>query len=1323
MKKQFFKRCMAILLIFSMILSFLSGIGETIVMASSLSRETSFTQNPDIVREYSTMPVSKDSSALDDNSLGVEQTGDGTFQKKLDDTIESKIDLQTHTTAEANDTAGENDSVNLAPENSSNELETEVIPETITTEDFTSADTSGDAFQEDLTEKNAVSEDVNSENTTFSDTTMEGAPDTVTSQESTDSLSKDLSNQESDRSIQDTFSLSATQDDASMFDELLQDEQLTTALADDKDSIGYIIAARAWSSGHYVWYVNSGNGGHHYIFCMEKGKVMRSNIFKPSKFSGTFGTPQNTFRIATALHYFQSNGGWGSENGYVDTQYTIWNEGQTKEAAALITYANYLWKLTEQNPDRKAGSGSFSSHLTAVKESEVNTKEKRIHTDVTSYKIKKYDTDSSYAIKHTISLSGSAWKYFAKGGSGEWNSSSPGSHGNLTVYGCFAPDGSKLSSETATASIANDGSLHIKMNQQDDNSNPIATSKENAILVVVKAEHDFSGANSIQYLDCGSTTQKLAYNAEFASPAYFAIKLYADSTIEEKPASLIINKTDEFGNAVEGAEFVIRGQDITDKPIAGLPVTLTAADNTYLFTVEGAYQIEETKAPYGMDRLGLISNLQTYTRPDGNVNTLYIEPRYTAAPVTAVTTDQGISYTYTVTNTYQSGSAYLKKAGNVFVAYENGEFIYQDRNLDNVTFDLYAGEDIYAGNQLIFSNDQQITSELLEQSVWNTIGKHEAVIEKVTDSEGTIYFRNLPPGSYYVVESDNPYDGYGISGTRLEFEIVPNETTQIHDGTYYNNPVYANCLAVKVDTDDASKKLEGAEFTLYAHIDNTNFDGDKLFRVEDTKPAVVSRTNGIEHTESNTWIPLDTVVSDKNGQAMFSAPLPYGKYMVVETLAPEGYSLCEESYEFTHTFDREETYASGVLFTHTFGNTEQSNLIVIRKTGDVLASSTTVNTPYGNYEKLQYQPFAVQDVVFEIYDASGTLVETVTTDQTGIATSHTLKPGKYTIKEIDNGGSLRLDTTVREVELKKDATATVQSQTVEFMNESLSTTFHIYKQGEIASFTSPVEGVSHTDQLYSYHTENIADVVFGVFTKEDIRNAEGTVIVKAESCMGYCVTDTTGIATLSEKLCNGSYYYMEVQTADDTFIEDPSHYDFMVKLNGTDLEQDLNKEVPLINQKCRGSIKVIKTNGIHTIALSDVQFALYDSKNTLLGTFLTDQNGMLEIEELPMDTYYLQETDTLEDYILDDTVHEINLTRSNPNQALELENQLKDQEAATEDEVDNVEKKQISSHKKTQTGDKTKNIIWLFFLSSITGLIILCQIRKGGKHNVNTSES
>ena len=95
------------------------------------------------------------------------------------------------------------------------------------------------------------------------------------------------------------------------------------------------------------------------------------------------------------------------------------------------------------------------------------------------------------------------------------------------------------------------------------------------------------------------------------------------------------------------------------------------------------------------------------------------KPDYTLAK-----SEDGMVFTYTVTNGYQHGDWRIKKCTNVGIKYENGRFVYEERVFDNVVFELYADEDICAGDTFLWKADTKITQEVMNRSVWASGGKH-----------------------------------------------------------------------------------------------------------------------------------------------------------------------------------------------------------------------------------------------------------------------------------------------------------------------------------------------------------------------------------------------------------------------------------------------------------------------------------------------------------------------------------------------------------------------------------------------------------------------
>lgn len=1024
---------------------------------------------------------------------------------------------------------------------------------------------------------------------------------------------------------------------------------------EDYPPTGVVLNAGSWGAG-YKWYVYQGPKAdlkRHYVFCMEHGKTMYSGLYSFTQNSGVFSSEKDTFRIAVAMDYFKSQGGWNSEDGYADGQYVVWNIGGTDTAKKLIRYANHLWSLTEVNEDRKKGASSYSSSVKAIKKSNLDAVNTIEFPSSARKKLEKTDTDDYYVKDKTISVTGSAWKYFANGADG---------YGDISVYGCYDVNGEKLPNDQAKASVGNDGKVKVSFNQEIGQYGE----KNAPVTIVFQVKQAYSGAASIGYLNCGESKQKMSFDAAFSSPAYFAMQVYAEEPEPRKEyATVSINKVDELGNPVDGAKFKLTGT--YDSGESYVSEIVSGTDSTFQEIKQpGNFWLTETEPAPGMKELNWPINFKATEQTVDNVKKIILsQPATLPAGISLSASDDNMSFTFTYVNKYEDGDAELKKIGNIFVKWENGRFVYEDISLDDVGFSFYTAEDIYLNDTLLWEADTLLTQELLDASIWNKDLGHKAAVYSQTGSSGRISCENLPAGNYYTVETYNRNPGYVVYGTRLDFTITPGVRTNINDGFYYNKPIYAECTVKKVDAEQKDEAgnaipLSGAEFTLYAHIDNTNFMGFPLFTSDMTQSAVVSRDEyGEEVIQSNTWVPLKKVSSNENGVADFNLQMPYGKYMVVETSSPDNYGYpVGDSYIFNHYYDENESYPNGKVFTHTFENREYSNLLVVHKLGETLVSSSTKNTKYGSYHKLEYNYLEAGDISFDIIDEEGKIVETITTKQDGTANSSNLEAGEYTVVEKDNSGKYKLDTTPQKVVIEENKVAKVQKQELRFLNEKIKTEIGLYKKAEIATLAENVSvDANGSSIVYDYQYVPVENVVFGLYTKNSIMNYCNEVVVDADSCMGYITTDKNGYASFKGSLPAGEYYFKEIKPVNDDYIPDETKYEFEIILNGKDIQKDIvSADDAIVNDLYKGSIKAIKTNEDKTIYLEGVKFNLYNANKKLLGTFLTDSNGEIKIDKLPVGKYYLQEVETLEDYVLDRTLREIDLTNTNLEQVINIVN-------------------------------------------------------------------
>ena len=174
-------------------------------------------------------------------------------------------------------------------------------------------------------------------------------------------------------------------------------------------------------------------------------------------------------------------------------------------------------------------------------------------------------------------------------------------------------------------------------------------------------------------------------------------------------------------------------------------------------------------------------------------------------------------------------------------------FHYITGNLTDVTFEIYAAEDIKAADNV--SEDH--------------FKKDELVATVTTDEMGIAKVENLPVGKYYVVEAGTAY-GYVLDDEPRYVDLTYRDQDTpvvVYDEDWQNNRQRAVVSVLKKEK-DSDRVLEGAIFGLYTKEDILSASGKVLI-------------------EADTIIELKS--TDAEGKITFVAELPVdGKYYVKE---------------------------------------------------------------------------------------------------------------------------------------------------------------------------------------------------------------------------------------------------------------------------------------------------------------------------------------------------------------------------------------------------------------------------------------------------------
>ena len=207
-------------------------------------------------------------------------------------------------------------------------------------------------------------------------------------------------------------------------------------------------------------------------------------------------------------------------------------------------------------------------------------------------------------------------------------------------------------------------------------------------------------------------------------------------------------------------------------------------------------------------------------------------------------------------------------------------FNYITGNLTDVTFEIYAAEDIKAADGV--SEDHYKKDELVETVT--------------TDEMGIAKVENLPVGKYYVVEVGTAY-GYVLDGEPRYVDLTYRDQDTpvvVYDEDWQNNRQRAVVSVLKKEK-DSDRVLEGAIFGLYTKEDILSASGKVLI-------------------EADTVIELKS--TDAEGKITFVADLPVdGKYYVKEFYAPAGFATTDEVKEFTFEYQGEDTAEISYAFT------------------------------------------------------------------------------------------------------------------------------------------------------------------------------------------------------------------------------------------------------------------------------------------------------------------------------------------------------------------------------------------------------------------------
>ena len=531
-----------------------------------------------------------------------------------------------------------------------------------------------------------------------------------------------------------------------------------------------------------------------------------------------------------------------------------------------------------------------------------------------------------------------------------------------------------------------------------------------------------------------------------------------------------------------------------------------------------------------------------------------------------------------------------------------------------------------------------------------------------TDKAGEIVLDGLEPGTTVIVREIKTVEGYVLDGTPQDILIKAGTVQQL---TFWNKR--AGTLVIQKKDSVTGALIAGAQFQVtyanggYVDNDNGHLSSNGLYTTDDkgeirisgitgtvvvkeTKPAPGYVIDQSTQTQTVTVNPLDTqtltflneplcsltltkldsvtgkpvpgtefTVKDGNGTVLgryttgkdgtvtVTGLVPGSTVVVTETKVPDGYVL-NPTPQTIIVKNGSNSVNSGTVGGTTNGNTGgTTNVGGGTNGGNDLTFENDPKTRLVIEKYITGTTTPLKGVTFLVTESNGQVLGSAngeyTTDENGRIVIEGLEPGVTIVaKEIRTLDGYLLDTTPKTIQIKVG-----DAQTLKFYN-------------------TPVGGLELIKVNEADKSQRIPNTTF------EIRRMDGGLV-------DTVTTDKQGRAHLD--LDAGDYYAVEIEAAKGFKLDATPTY-FTI--------QDGKATTVTITNKPFSGILIHKTDSVTGKGIQGVTFLLYDSTNTPIGQYTSDNSGYVYIENLTVSgRYYLRELEN-EGYVPDTQMKTVYVT-------------------------------------------------------------------------------
>ena len=460
------------------------------------------------------------------------------------------------------------------------------------------------------------------------------------------------------------------------------------------------------------------------------------------------------------------------------------------------------------------------------------------------------------------------------------------------------------------------------------------------------------------------------------------------------------------------------------------------------------------------------------------------------------------------------------------------------------------------GQLKIVKVDKDFNEIKLEGVVFEILDNNNKVVETLkTDGNGEATSKRLPIDTTYTIKEKETKADYKKTNETFKVNLIEN---QIVTKTIENEKKKGSLKLLKIDKDNHKITLGNVEFDLYS---------EEFQKV------------------------IGTYFTSVDGEINIK-DLRIGNYNLIEKITGKWYNLSDDTKVEIKTDETAETTIENEL--------KKGQVKVIKVDKD------------NNEVKLE-------GVKFEVIDANENVIETITTNKKGEATTKKLPIRDY--------GKI----TLREVETKENYVLTDEVKTV------------VLEEGKIKNIRFTNEKKKGQIRVIKVDKDN---------NEVKLQNVEFDVLDEKGNFIQKLVTDENGEAVTERLPIDQKYTVVETKTQEKYVLnEEPQTIT---------LEQDKITDVVFENELRKGKVQIIKVDKENNeIRLQGVVFEILDQEGNLIETVTSDENGEAISSNLRIDkTYSIREKSTRQGYLISDEIKTIEL-KENEITTITFENQKK----------------------------------------------------------------